>query len=111
MDENNPLTGLLRSGFSYGSDWASNKLFGSKPASNESLQVEKVARGQLNGSGPVNAAASVKAPSTWTEFFFGSRAGPGTDGSLPTGGTPPIRMIVLSVIGAIVAWYLIKKFR
>jgi hypothetical protein len=110
-NENNALTGLLRSGFSYGSQYASDKLFGSAPASNDALQVEKVQRGQLNGSGPVNARGSLLAPSTWTDFFFGARAGTGQDGAPGDAPSGPSAMsvVIMSVIAGLVVWWLVKR--
>jgi hypothetical protein len=109
-EENNALRNLLRAGTAYGTSWAEGKLFGSSPASNEALQVEKVQRGRINGSGPVNASASLLAPATWTEFFFGTRQGVGTDGEAAAPAPNPLRTIALAVIAGLIVWYLVKRF-
>lgn len=109
-DSNNALQGLLRAGFSYGSQFAEDKIFGSKPADNTALQAEKVQRGQINGSGPINARASLLAPSTWTEFFFGSGKGAASDGSLVAPAPNPLKTIVLAVVAGLIVWWLVKKF-
>jgi hypothetical protein len=111
--ENNPLRNLLNAGFAYGANWAGDKLFGSQPASNEALQYERVARGQINGSGPVNARASLLAPSTWTDFFFGSRASAasvGQDGSPGTvkAAATPGGVLLLGIVAGLAVWWLLK---
>ncbi len=110
-EENNALKNLLRSGFAYGAGVASDKLFGSAPASNQALQVEKVERGQINGSGPVNARASLLNPSSWTDFFFGSRAGVGADGSpgATKAAATPGGIIVLGIVTSLIVWWLLKR--
>ena len=110
-EENNALTGLLRTGFRYGSAFASDKLFGAEPASNDALQFERVRRGALNGSGPVNARASLLAPSTWTDFFFGARAGTGEDGSpgAVKAAASPGGVILLGIVGSLIVWWLLKR--
>lgn len=110
-EENNALKNLLRAGFSYGSQFAEDKLFGSRPASNEALQVERVARGRLNGSGPVNARASLLAPSTWTEFFFGRRGDVGSDTSPGAikAASSPAGVIFLAIAGSLIVWWLLRK--
>ena len=109
MAENNALTGLLRSGFSYGASLASDKLFGAAPADNDELQYEKIRRGRLNGSGPVNARGSLLAPSTWTDFFFGSRG----SGANPDDGTraaaSPGGVLVLGILAGLLVWWLLKR--
>jgi len=110
-EENNALKNLLRSGFSYGSQLASDRLFGSEPASNDALQAERVTRGQLNGSGPVNARASLLAPSTWTDFFFGARAGTGAEDSPGSirAASSPAGVIFLAIAGSLIVWWLLKR--
>jgi hypothetical protein len=110
-EQSNPLQNLLRAGLAYGKDFASDKLFGSRPASEDALQWERVRRGQLNGSGPVNARASLLAPSTWTDFFFGARAGTGVDGSpgAVRAAASPGGVLLLGVVGGLIVWWLLKR--
>lgn len=110
--ENNPLRNLLQAGVQYGGQYAADRIFGSSSAPEDALQVEKVRRGQINGSGPVNAVGSLLAPQTWTDFFFGTKgaqSGTNADGTLQAKGPDPTRVILLSVIAGLVVWFLVKK--
>ncbi len=104
---NNALKNLLHAGYGAATTYAGAKLFGSEVGTEDQRQQEVNARGRLNGSGPVNAAAAQAAPKSWTDFFFGSRASVDSNGNPQNSGSPLV-LIVTSVIAGVILWYLLK---
>jgi len=115
-ESTNALKDLLRSGLSYGSEYAAGKLFGAPEADETQMQEEKLRFAQVNGSGPVNGAAALRSPKSWTDLFFGTRgaaapndpAGAAADSA---GGPSPVAMIALVGVIVVVLWLVSKKFK
>jgi hypothetical protein len=107
--ESNAVTDLLRTGWDWGSDWASGRLFGSKPANEVQLQTEKNDQNKVNGSGPVNNTAAAQAPKSWTEYIFGQPTA-FTSGKADVLGTglPPVVLWV--AIGALI-WFVYRSWK
>lgn len=103
---------LLAAGVSVGSQFALGKLFGSQPATEAAKQAETVAVGKNNGSGPVNAQASMQSPKSWTDLLFGTKAAsaqvPGAPTDKPVGLSTFAKVLLVAVAVGL-GWFLLKK--
>ena len=104
----NALKSLLGAGYKAGVGYAGAKIFGSEYGTEDQRQQEVNARGRMNGSGPVNAAAATAAPKSWTEYFFGSKASVDSNGQPQNSGSPMV-LIITSVIAGVILWWLLKR--
>jgi hypothetical protein len=72
------------------------------------LQAEKINRGKINGTGPVNAlAAWFQTPMNWTEQFFGKQSVQ-ADGTVTNSGPSGATWIVAGAL-LLLGWYLLRK--
>jgi len=108
----NALKNLLSAGLSYGSEFAQGKLYGSEEGDETERQEEINQRNQVNGSGPVNAAASILSPKSWTDLFFGKQGAPDPGTAAAASSSSPgnggATLVLVAVVAAI-AWWLFKR--